>query len=120
MKKIFYKKLIRDDIPERIKESGGKYLCKKLSLKDFKKELLKKVLEESSGVAYAKNKKEIISEIGDVLDVIDEIKRNLSISSTEITASRKSEFKRKGGFKKRQYLVWAEDTGYKTNERKIK
>jgi predicted house-cleaning noncanonical NTP pyrophosphatase (MazG superfamily) len=120
MKKIYYKKLIRDEIPKRIEESGGKYLCKKLNQKDFKKELLKKVSEESNGITFAKKKKEIISEIGDVLDVIDEIKKVFKISSEEIKGSRKNEFRRKGGFKKKQYLVWAEDTGYKSNERKGK
>jgi len=120
MKKIYYKKLIRDEIPKRIEESKGKYLCKKLNLKDFKKELLKKVEEESSGIATAKSKKELISEIGDVLDVIEEIKSTFLINLKEISESRKKEFKRKGGFTKKLYLIWSEDTGYKSNERKGK
>jgi predicted house-cleaning noncanonical NTP pyrophosphatase (MazG superfamily) len=120
MKKIYYKKLIRDKIPERIKDSGGTYLCNVLSQKELKNELLKKVEEEAGGVGNANNKKEIVSEMGDVLDVIDEIKKIYKISSKEISDSRKTEYKRKGGFNKRQFLVWAEDTGYKSNERKGK
>jgi len=120
MKKIYYKKLIRDLIPVRITESNGKYLCKKLNQIDFKKELIKKVSEESIGVTKATNKKELISELGDLLDVIDEIKKHFKISAKEISSSRKNEFKRKGGFAKKLYLIWAEDTGYKSNERRNK
>ena len=97
MKKIYYKKLIRNKIPKRIEESNGKYLCKKLNSEEFKNELLKKVQEESLGIVVSKNKKELVSEIGDVLDVIDEIKKNFKITSKEIVDSRKIEFERKGG-----------------------
>jgi predicted house-cleaning noncanonical NTP pyrophosphatase (MazG superfamily) len=76
LKKIFFDKLIRDKIPERISESGGKYLCRKLNEKVFTRELLKKVAEEADGLVTAKGRKGIIDELGDVLDVVDEIKYN--------------------------------------------
>jgi predicted house-cleaning noncanonical NTP pyrophosphatase (MazG superfamily) len=120
MKKIFYNKLIRDKIPERIEESGGEYLVKKLNNQSFLKELIKKVGEESDGLVKAKTKKEIIDEMGDVFDVLDEIKKTLKIKSSELLVSRKNAFKKKGGFKKRLFLVWSSDTGYKSNERKYK
>lgn len=120
MKKIYYRKLVRDKIPKRIEESGGKYLCKTLDIKDFKKEILNKMVEEVSGMQSSKKKNELISEIGDTLDVIDEVKRTFKISNKELGNSRKKEFSRKGGFKKRIYLVWSEDTGYRSNERKGK
>lgn len=118
MKKIHYKKLIRDKIPQRIKESGGEYSCKRLNIKEFKRELVKKLKEESIGVFSARGKKEFVSEIGDLLDVIGEIKKVFKISSDELKISRKKEYVRKGGFKKRLFLEWAEDTGYKSNETK--
>ena len=118
MKKIYYNKLIRDLIPKRIEESNGKYFCRQLLQKDFKKELIKKVEEEASGLKNSKTKKEIISEMGDILDVIDEIKKVFKISEKELTESRKKEFKRKGGFDRKLFLSWSEDTGYKTNEKK--
>jgi predicted house-cleaning noncanonical NTP pyrophosphatase (MazG superfamily) len=120
MKKIYYRKLVRDKIPRRIKESGGLYKTKMLSTFDFKKELIKKVEEEASGLVNAGTKKEIIAEMGDLFDVLQEIRKFFGISSKELKESRTEEMKRKGGFKKRIYLYWAEDTGYRSNEKKGK
>jgi predicted house-cleaning noncanonical NTP pyrophosphatase (MazG superfamily) len=120
MKKIYYNKLIRDKIPERIKEHGGDFKIKVLNEKEIVKELIKKVGEESDGLVGAKDRKGIVEELGDILDVIDEIKRIMKIKVSELAATRKKAFIRKGSFKKRIYLVWSSDTGYKTNERKYK
>ena len=120
MKKIYYNKLVRDKIPDVIEKSGGKYLVKRLGLSDYRKELIKKVGEESDGVVQAKDRIGIIDELGDLLDVVDELRTTLKIKASEITASRKAAFIKKGGFKKKLFLVWSEDTGYKSNERKYK
>lgn len=120
MKKIYYRKLVRDRIPKRIEESGGDYEVKNLSGSDFKKEILKKVEEEATGLSKAIVKKEIVAEMGDLLDVLQEVKKSFKVTSSELKASRAKEMKRKGGFKKRRYLVWAEDTGYRSNEKKGK
>ena len=118
MKKIYYHKLIRDRIPLKIKKSGGQAQYRILNKKQFEKELIKKVGEESDGLLSAKSKKELVSELADVIEVIEEIKKSKKISSKKITAARKKNMKKKGGFKKRLYLVWSEDTGYRTNERR--
>ena len=120
MRRTYYKKLVRDRIPKRIDEHGGKYEVKKLSGHNFKKELLRKVEEEAGGLSNAKTRSEIISEMGDLLDVLKEIKKVLKINPKELIESRTMEFRRKGGFAKKLYLIWSEDTGYKSNERKSK
>jgi len=120
MEKIYYNKLIRDKIPEIIKRSGGDFKIKKLKAKDFEKELIKKVGEEADGLISAKTKEKFILELTDVLDVIQEIKRFKRISNRQIENAQKESNKRKGGFKKRLFLFWSSDTGYKTNERRYK
>jgi len=40
MKKIYYNKLIRDKIPQKIKKSGGLALYRALSSKSFIKQLI--------------------------------------------------------------------------------
>ena len=116
MKKIYYNKLIRDRIPEKIKKHGGDYEVEKLKGKGFELELLKK----ASGLLAAKTRKELISELADVLDVIEEIKRLKKITNKEIKDAQKVNFKIKGGFQKKLFLFWSSDTGYKSNERKYK
>jgi len=120
MKKIYYNKLIRDRIPLKIKKSGGKARYRVLGKKQFEKELYKKVGEEASGLFSVKSKKELTSELADVIEVIEEIKKFKKISHKKLVEAKKENMKRKGGFGKRLYLVWAEDTGYRTNERKYK
>lgn len=120
MKKIYYNKLIRDKIPEKIRKNGGDYKIKKLKDKGFELELIKKVGEEASGLLTAKTKKELASELADVIDVIEEIKRLKKITNKHIKDAQKLSFKIKGGFKKKLFLFWSSDTGYKSNERRYK
>lgn len=115
--KKYYHKLIRDNIPNVIKSRGGNFEVKKLNKKEFEQELIKKVGEEASGLIGTKDKQELTSELADVLDVIEELKRLKNITSQDIKKSQKIAYQKKGGFRKRLYLYWSSDTGYKTNER---
>ncbi len=118
MKKIYYHKLIRDKIPKIIKKSGGRFAIKKLSQKQFEIELYKKVGEEATGLLAAKNKKELTSELADVYEVLDTVRTFKKIKPSCLKDELKINMERKGGFKKRLYLVWAEDNGYRSNERR--
>ena len=120
MKKIFYRKLIRDKIPIKMTRVGAAYEIRKLGKYEFEKELLKKVGEEASGLLSAKSKKGLIEELADVLDVIEEIRWHWKIKPSCLRKSQRENAEKKGGFKKKIFLVWSEDTGYKTNERKYK
>ncbi len=117
-KKIYYNKLIRDKIPEKIRKNGGDLKTVKLNRRQFEQELLRKVVEESGGVASATTPPELISELADLIAVIEEIKHTKRISNKQITKALRENFDRKGGFKKKLFLVWSSDTGYKTNERR--
>jgi len=118
MKKIYYYKLIRDRIPEKIRKKGGTSETRVLKAGEFERELLKKVEEEASALPRVRSRTALISELADVIDVLYEIKKVKKISDKEIAAAQRENFKRKGGFRKRLYLVWASDTGYRTNERR--
>lgn len=120
MKKIHYNKLVRDKIPEVIEKSGGIYEIKKLKKAEFERELIKKVGEEATGLLSAKNKKELTSELADIVDVLEEIKKLKKISAQEIKKARKAGFAKKGGFKKKIFLAWTSETGYRSNERRYK
>jgi len=85
---------------------------------EFLKELLKKVEEEASALVHAQTHQEFIEELADVQDVIDEIKKVKKIKDTELFAAQEANKEKKGGFKKRLFLLWSEDDGYKTNEKR--
>lgn len=120
MKKIYYYKLIRDRIPEKIKAIGSECEARKLLKKEYEKELLKKVEEEASGLSTAKNKRELIGELADIMDVIEEVLRFKKIDIEKVKEQQKINFEKKGGFKKRWYLIWSSNDKYKTNEKKGK
>jgi predicted house-cleaning noncanonical NTP pyrophosphatase (MazG superfamily) len=120
MKKIYYNKLIRDGIPDKIKRRGSLCRVKKLGQKEFEAQLLKKVGEEADGLLVAKTKEELVAELADILVVIEEIKKAKRITSKQLSGALKENLIRKGGFKKKLFLFWSSDDGYKTNERKYK
>ena len=53
-----YNKLVRDNIPNIIKNDGYECITKILDDKEFKNELYKKLLEEADEVINSKNKEE--------------------------------------------------------------
>lgn len=117
MQKIFYNKLIRDNVPEKINSIGSKCEVRKLSEVEYEKELLKKAQEEVSELVEAGDRGEFISELADVMDVMDEILKLKSISKKEIKNKQEENFKKKGGFKKRLFLIWSSNDGYKSSKK---
>lgn len=116
--KVYYRKLIRDKIPEKIAAAGAECEVRVMDDAEFERELLRKVEEEASGVAAAVTKEEIVEEIADVLDVIREVKLRKGITDLEVRAAQERAYEKKGGFERKLYLEWSSDDGYKTNEKK--
>ncbi|HEX3096003.1 MAG TPA: nucleoside triphosphate pyrophosphohydrolase, partial [Patescibacteria group bacterium] len=66
-----YQKLVRDRILEIIEKDGVEFKSRILEDEEFKKELLKKLVEESNEVLQAINSQEDLhKEIADVWEVI--------------------------------------------------
>jgi len=118
MKKLQFNKLIRDKVSKNMLAKGIKFETRTLPDKEFEKELFRKITEESSALKITENNDSIASEIADLIAVIDEIKKIRKISSASIEKHLKLNFEKKGGFKKKIFLLWTNDDGYKTNEKK--
>ena len=110
MNRVFYQKLIRDKIPERMDENGAQYEIQTLTETAFEKALLQKLKEEAEEVIKSESKEESVKELADLLDVIEAIKEQKNISQTEIIEAQEKAFAQKGGFKKRLFLLWTEET----------
>ena len=109
MKKIIYNKLIRDKIPEIIRNDNQIPKIQILKKKEFIKELKNKVLEEGKELIEAKTKKEILDELIDLQELIVYIIKENKISKSEITRKRKEKNKNRGSFKKRLFLEYVKD-----------
>ncbi len=106
MRKI-YNKLIRDKIPEIIKKDGKKYKIRILSDEEYKKELLKKIVEESQEFLKTNgNKEELTKEISDVLEIIDYLINVFGLNREEIKKVKLEKKKLRGGFNKKIFLEY--------------
>ena len=116
MEKIYYNKLCRDRIPEIIKERGYECEVRETDHEEFKREIIRKVYEEASGVTNYDSREHMISEIADLMLTIDAVKKEFQISEAELSAAIDISLAEKGGYEKRLYLSWSSDTKYRSNE----
>ena len=108
MKKT-HNKLIRDKIPEIIEETGVNYKVRTLDNEEYKKELLKKIVEEAKEVLETDGKKEELNkELGDVLEVIDHLTSAFGLDKEEIEKVKQERKGSRGGFDKKLFLEYTE------------
>lgn len=98
-----YKKLVRDNIPDIIKENGEEPVYRVLSDKEFLVELKKKLLEESNEVINSSDD-EMLSELGDLLEVMISLAKVHNISLDDIIISSSEKRDKRGSFTKKIYL----------------
>lgn len=117
MNRVFYNKLIRDKIPQKILNNGEKYRTRVIvDDQEFEQELLKKVFEEASAVSRARTREDLVDELADLMAVIRALQDHKKISDKALKKSISQNFAKKGGFSKRLFLHWSSDTDYKSNE----
>ena len=103
-KYLEFEKLVRDKNPDTITASCGEAFFDIVS-KDRKIALLKeKLVEEAMEVLNAKDKDETADEIGDVLDVLQQLIKDLKIKKRLIRKSRRLKAKKRGKFKNGVYM----------------
>lgn len=100
-----YNKLVRDEIPRIIKESGKNPEVRILNKDDYLKALDKKLLEEVDEYQVDKS----MEEIADILEVLDAICLARGYSIEDVLKVKTKKMQNRGGFDKRVYLVGFED-----------
>ncbi|MEA1936603.1 MAG: nucleoside triphosphate pyrophosphohydrolase [Patescibacteria group bacterium] len=109
MQKI-HNKLVRNKIPQAIKENQQIPIVRKLDDNDFVNELLRKLEEEIQEVIGARNdKEELTKEIGDVYEVIDAIIDLYKLDKNLILELQKKKKQERGGFEEKIYLESVEE-----------
>ncbi len=95
-----HNKLVRDRIPEIIKESGRTPVTHFLSDKEYIEELEKKLNEEVAEYQSDKN----LEEMADVLEVLQAICVARGYTLEDLEVMRKKKADERGGFDKKVYL----------------
>ena len=100
--------MVRDRIPEIIREAGEEPRVRTLSQETFLGIVKIKINEEARELLQAEDREQIINEIVDIQELIDTLIREMGISKFELWELQKRKNKERGGFKKRLFLIKTE------------
>jgi len=105
MIKIIHNKLVRDNIPEIIRQDKGEPKVRILGPEEFLMELFRKLEEEAKEAAGARaDKRELTKEIGDIYEIVDAIIDNCGLAREEIMKLKSERKIERGGFNKKIFL----------------
>lgn len=99
-----YHKLVRDRIPEIIRQSGIECEIAVLSDAEYRQALRLKLLEEAEEVAEA-NQDELVAELADLYEVIDALMLSYGISGDEVLNAQAKRRETRGGFTQKIMLL---------------
>lgn len=89
-----YDKLVRDRIPEVVRENGETPVTHRVEGDEYRDRLAAKLVEEAE--EYAEDRE--VGELGDVLDVVDAIVAARDVDHDELDDERASKRRERGGF----------------------
>lgn len=95
-----YKKLVRDKIPEIIKNNGEEPICRVLDDEEYLKELNIKLLEEANEFIEARN----VEELADIMEVLDALAKAYDINWDDVKVEQEKKRQKRGAFKEKIYL----------------
>ncbi|MED1103263.1 nucleoside triphosphate pyrophosphohydrolase [Bacillus paramycoides] len=104
-----YNKLIRDKIPQIIKNNGKTPTTRILNENEYIKEICKKTEEELTEYLEAKTKPNKLEELADLLELINALAEHEGTTLEEINTIRKKKAEERGGFKNRVFLIEVTD-----------
>lgn len=103
IKRFKVEKLIRDNLPDIMREKGIGVHERFMNEEEFLIRLKDKISEEALEVKHSSNLKELTEELGDLLEVILTIAKSTGINMEEIEQARIAKRNSKGGFDKKIY-----------------
>jgi predicted house-cleaning noncanonical NTP pyrophosphatase (MazG superfamily) len=109
-------KLVRDKIPEIIRQSGNQCASATLSEGEYLEALRQKLIEEANEAANAAgatsvraSPNELIKELADLYEVIDSLMAIAGIEKEVVVALQRERREQRGGFKHKIKLLWTEE-----------
>lgn len=117
MAKVFYNKLVRDGIKDKIESQGES--CEVRELTDdseFQQELLKKIAEEAGALSRSRSREDFLAEYADLMVVLDALTKQLEFTEADIRLALEENVAKKGKYERRHFLNWSNDGDYQSNE----
>lgn len=102
---LVYNKLVRDKIPEIIRQSGKSATCITLDHDAYIAELRKKLQEETEEYLQAANDSDALEELADILELLHALAAVHKGSPEELEQVRAKKAKERGGFKEAVFLI---------------
>ena len=99
-----FNKLVRDNIPERIKGHGETPVTRVLSHDEYVEALKAKLLEELQEFLEGDTEDGIIEELADVYEVLEAMQNALGFKDADVKAAKDAKAKTHGKFQKRIFL----------------
>ncbi len=103
-----YHKLVRDRIPGIIAQDGHAYAIETLAETEYRQALVAKLLEEAQELGAAFTAEAFVTELADVLEVIDALLKTKGIDRETVLAVQKERRQQRGSFEQRIKLLWVE------------
>lgn len=116
MEKIYYNKLCRDKIPDIIAGKGFECEVREVDHDEYKREIVRKIFEEASGVSNHNGKASLLKELADLLITIDAVKKEFGVTEEELEHAVEKSIEDKGGYEDMLYLSWSSDTEYSSHD----
>ncbi|MCQ6528931.1 nucleoside triphosphate pyrophosphohydrolase [Bacillus mycoides] len=104
-----YNKLIRDKIPQIIKNNGKTPITRILPEKEYINEICKKTQEELTEHLEATTKEHKLEELSDLLELINALAKHEGTTLEEINKIRKKKATERGTFQNRTFLIKVTD-----------
>lgn len=106
--RTYYRKLIRDRIPEIVEARGLRCRTRRLSPAAYARALKKKVIEESRELLDARGRDEVLNELADLRELLDACRRTLGVGPGAFERIVKEKRRARGAFRKRLFLEYTE------------
>ena len=117
MGRVYYNKLVRDNIQHKILSNGEECEVRKITdAQEFEQELLKKVVEEAQGLAQSQSRDSLLDEYADLMAVLDALIQLHEFREADIKRALRENIEKKGLFNERHFLHWSSDGKYQSNE----
>mgnify|MGYP006305868933 CR=1 FL=1 len=102
-----YNKLIRDRIPTILEEKQIPFAVETMTTDEYQQALRQKLVEEAQEAATAEDA-DLITELADLLEVIDATVMAYGIDRNQVLACQVQRQQERGGFSQQLRLLWTE------------